>query len=151
VNKRIGGENGFETTRVYDAPRERVWSEWTEPDAFADWFGGAESEVPVDTVAMDVRPGGGWRATMYAGPNRDEIQWRGEYLEVEPPARLVLTITDAPGDEYDLVTVTLTERGDGRTEMHVEQRGEMSPAEYERAKQGWGTFFDRIAERLAGG
>jgi uncharacterized protein YndB with AHSA1/START domain len=150
VSKRIGGQHGFETTRVYDAPRDRVWREWTEPEAFADWFGGAAAEVPVDTVSMDVRAGGAWRATMYAGPNRLEIQWRGEYLEVEPPARLVLTITDQPGEEYDLVTVTLTDLGDGRTEMRVEQRGEMTPAEYERAKQGWGGFFDRMAERLAG-
>lgn len=150
MSKRIGGPNGFETTRTYDAPRDRVWSEWTEPDAFADWFGGTEAEIPLDTVSMDVRPGGAWRATMYAGPKRIEIHWRGEYLEVEPPARLVLTITDEPGEEYDLVTVTLTDLGDGRTEMRVEQRGEMSPEGYERAKQGWGTFFDRLAERLAG-
>jgi hypothetical protein len=33
--------------------------------------------------------------------------------------------------------------------MHFEQRGYMRPEQYERAKQGWGTFFDRIAERLA--
>ena len=34
-------------TRVFDAPRERVWKEWTEPERFADWFGGAECEVPL--------------------------------------------------------------------------------------------------------
>ena len=140
--------DGFVLVRVFDAPPERVWREWTEPEAFADWFGGTESEVPVETVSMDVRPGGAWRATMYAGPNRQEIQWRGEYVEVDAPARLVLTITDEPGDEYDLVTVSLTELGEDRTEMRVEQRGEMSPEEYERAKQGWGAFFDRMAQRL---
>jgi hypothetical protein len=37
---------------------------------FADWFGGAASEVPVESVTMDVRPGGVWRATMFAGPDR---------------------------------------------------------------------------------
>jgi hypothetical protein len=31
---------GFTVTRVFDAPRERVWREWTEPESFADWFGG---------------------------------------------------------------------------------------------------------------
>ena len=31
---------GFTITRVFDAPRERVWKEWTEPERFADWFGG---------------------------------------------------------------------------------------------------------------
>jgi uncharacterized protein YndB with AHSA1/START domain len=31
---------GIRITRVFDAPRERVWQEWTEPERFADWFGG---------------------------------------------------------------------------------------------------------------
>ena len=39
-------ENGFTLTRVFAAPRERVWREWTEPAAFADWFGAPTSEVP---------------------------------------------------------------------------------------------------------
>ena len=43
--------------RVFDAPRERVWREWTEPDAFADWFGGVAIEVPLSTVSMDLRAG----------------------------------------------------------------------------------------------
>jgi uncharacterized protein YndB with AHSA1/START domain len=141
--------NGFVTTRVFDAPRERVWREWTEPGAFADWFGGAESEVPLDSVAMDVRPGGAWRATMYAGPGRVEIRWWGHYREVEPHERLVLTIADRPGDVFEVVTVDLRDLGDGRTEMRVEQRGGMAPDEYERAKAGWGGFFDRMAARLA--
>jgi uncharacterized protein YndB with AHSA1/START domain len=142
-------ENGFSVTRVFDAPRERVWGEWTSPEAFADWFGGPESEVPLDSVAMDVRPGGAWRATMYAGPGRREIRWWGEYHEVEEPARLVFTICDREGDASELVTVVLSDLGDGRTEMRFEQRGGMRPEDYERAKSGWGVFFDRIAERLA--
>lgn len=145
-------EHGFTTTRVLDASRERVWAEWTEPAAFADWFGGPASEVPVESVSLDVRPGGKWRATMFAGPRRREIPWTGEYLEVEEPERLVLSITDEPEpSSYDLVTVVLRDLDDGRTEMTVEQRGGMTPEEYERAKQGWGAFFDRMAERLAAG
>ena len=40
------GEEGIAITRVFDAPRERVWREWTEPERFADWYGGADAEVP---------------------------------------------------------------------------------------------------------
>jgi uncharacterized protein YndB with AHSA1/START domain len=142
-------ENGITVTRVFDAPRERVWKEWTEPERFADWFGGTESEVPVSTVSMDVREGGKWRATMFAGPSRQEIQWRGEFLEVIEPERLVLTLADRPGDRYELVIVELTDLGDGRTEMAFQQRGGMSPEEYERAGKGWSGFFERMDERLA--
>jgi uncharacterized protein YndB with AHSA1/START domain len=143
------GEYGFKVKRVFDAPRERVWKEWTEPERFADWFGGPDSDVPLSTVSMDVSPGGSWRLTMYADPGRREIHWNGEYREVVEPERLVLTFCDQPGSgRYELVTVLLKDLGDGRTEMLFEQRGSMRPAHYERAKQGWGTFFDRIAERL---
>ena len=142
-------ENGFRVTRVFDASRERVWREWTEPAAFADWFGGTEAEVPLDSVSMDVRPGGAWRATMYAGPQRREIFWSGEFREVEEPERLVFTICDRPErDRFELVTVELVELGDGRTEMRFEQRGHMRPEQYGPAEQGWGKFFDRIDERL---
>ena len=145
------GTGGLATTRIFAAPRERVWREWTEPDRFADWFGGVECEVPLSSVSMDVRPGGAWRATMFCGTDRREIRWIGEYHEVAAPERLVFTISDRPGEaRYELVTVVLTDVGDGRTEMHFEQRGHMRPDEYDRAKQGWGTFFARLDERLAG-
>ena len=141
---------GITISRVFDATRERVWQEWTEPERFADWFGGSASEVPPATVAMDVRPGGSWRLTMFADPGRREIRWKGEYREVVEPERLVFTLSDQPGeDAYELVTVVLTDLGDGRTEMLFEQRGGLSAEQYERAGQGWSSFFDRIAERLA--
>jgi uncharacterized protein YndB with AHSA1/START domain len=149
----VAEQPGISITRVFDAPRERVWEEWTEPERFADWFGGPQSEVPLSSVSMDVRPGGSWRLTMFAEPGRREIQWEGEYREVAAPERLVFTVTDEPGeDARELVTVVLTDLGDGRTEMHFQQRGGgLSAEEYERAAQGWSSFFDRIAERLAAG
>ncbi len=143
-------EYGITITRIFDAPRESVWKEWTEPARFADWFGGPESEIPLSSVLMDVRPGGAWRATMFADPGRREIRWKGEYREVAEPERLVFTVSDQPGDEgYELVTVVLTDLGDGRTEMRFEQRGQLPAEVYDRAKEGWAGFFDRIAERLA--
>ena len=42
--------------RVFDAPREHVFSVWTDPRLIPEWWG-------EDTVVeeMDVRPGGAWR------------------------------------------------------------------------------------------
>jgi uncharacterized protein YndB with AHSA1/START domain len=142
---------GLAIARVFDAPRERVWREWTEPERFADWFGGPEAEVPVASVSMDVRAGGALRATMFAGPSRHEIRWKGEFREVVEPERLVFTISDRPDDNaFELCTVVLNDLGDGRTEMLFSQRGHMTPEQYERAGAGWGTFFARMDERLAG-
>jgi len=121
-------------TRVFAAPRERVWREWTEPDRFADWFGGGDTQVPLASVSMDVRKGGAWRATMLVGPGR-----------------LVFTLSDRPDEVYTLVTVVLTDLGDGRTEMRFSQRGGPPPDQWRRAKEGWSSFFDRIQARLAAG
>lgn len=143
-------EYGITITRIFDAPRERMWKEWTEAESFADWFGGADSDVPLDTVAMDVRPGGAWRLTMFAEPGRREIHWHGEYLEVDEPERLVFTVSDdTSAGRYETVTVVLNAVADDRTEMQFEQHGQLPPEVYEAAKAGWGVFFDRIAERLA--
>jgi hypothetical protein len=45
--------------------------------------------------------------------------------------------------------VELVDLGGERTEMRMEQRGHGPPEMYERARSGWGGFFDRVAERLA--
>jgi uncharacterized protein YndB with AHSA1/START domain len=140
---------GIEITRTFEAPRELVWREWTEPERFADWFGGTQGHVPIESVSMDVRPGGALRLTMLQ-PGSREIEWEGEYIEVREPERLVFAIRDQPGDgPYEEISVALTDLGDGRTEMQFQQRGRMSPEQYGRAEQGWGTFFARLDERLA--
>ena len=144
-------DDGLAITRVFDAPRERVWQEWTEPERFADWFGGPDADVPLSTVAMDVRPGGAWRLAMFFAPDRREINWKGEYREVVEPERLVFTVSDQPGeDAYELVIVELTDLGDGRTEMLFRQRGHMTAEQYRRTAEGWTGFFDRVDDRLAG-
>ena len=141
------GERGLELTRIFQASRERLWREWTEPERFADWFGGREAHVPVDSVSMDVRPGGRWQATMHH--DGGESQWEGVYREVVEPALLVLTFSDQPGEEaHELITVVFTDLGDGRTEMRLEQRGTHSRDLYERSLEGWSSFIDRLAERL---
>jgi uncharacterized protein YndB with AHSA1/START domain len=141
-------ERAISIVRVFDAPPERLWKEWTEPDRFADWFGGVEFEIPLSSVQMDVREGGSWRLTMLA--QRGEMYWHGQYQEVVEPSRVVFTITDVPPPtaDYHLVTVDLVDLGDGRTEMRFEQRGPMPEEQVKAASAGWGKFFDRIAERL---
>ena len=58
---------------------------------------------------------------------------------------MVLATVD---EQYALVTVVLNDLGDGRTEMQFSQTGPLPPEMYERTKEGWGKFFDRVDERL---
>ena len=49
------------------------------------------------------------------------------------------------------MTVVLTDLGEGRTQMDLTQTGgHLTADEYERAGQGWSSFFDVLAARLAG-
>ena len=149
MDERSGGSgpHGLWLTRVLTASRERLWREWTEPERFADWFGGRDVVVPVASVSMDVRPGGRWRATMQI--EGAEIRWEGAYLEVNEPERLVLTFSDEPGKEpHEIVTVVFTDIGNGRTEVRLEQRGTHPQALYDQSLKGWSSFIDRLSERM---
>jgi len=147
------GAGGREVTvsRVFDAPREVVWKAWTEPAQFAVWFGGPPYTTPPSTVSMDLRPGGEWRATMVSDEDGSELPFQGGYREVDEPERLVLTFDDPsdPNSPSEVLTVTFTDLGEGRTEVVAHQAGHLPEEEYENLKEGYATFFDQLAEHLA--
>ena len=137
-------------TRVFEAPRELVWKAWTEPERFAQWFGGPPYKTPVETVSLDVRPGGEWRATMVSGDDGSELPFRGTYREVEEPERLVITfedVLDPNNKNVEVLTVTFTDVG-GKTEVVAHQAGNMPEEQYRRLEDGYATFFDQLAEHL---
>ena len=138
-------------TRVFDAPRELVWKAWTEPEHFQHWFGGPPYTTPLETISMDVRPGGAWRATMVSEEDGSELPFAGHYREVVEPERLVLTfddVDDPDNPNVEVLTVTFTDLG-GKTEVVAHQAGHMPPEQYEALEQGYGTFFDQLAAHLA--
>ncbi|MBB6351013.1 SRPBCC family protein [Nonomuraea muscovyensis] len=141
----------YEITRIFDAPRERVFAAWTEPERFARWFGPRELAAPADRIGMDVRPGGAWEVT-FVGEGGFEVPLGGVYREVAAPGRLVFTTGDPddPGDgPASVVTVSLDVDG-GRTLMRFHQYGVNTPQEHaEQAQAGWIEFFDRLAELVS--
>lgn len=143
----------FTITRVFDAPRELVFRAWTDPAHAAQWFGPEGCITPRDTISMDVRPGGQWRATMVRGDNGERYPTGGVYREVDEPARLVFTWTDptAPVDrpEESLVTIDLVER-DGKTEMTFRQTGFRTDDERDGVRWGWSSGFDKLSAFVAG-
>ena len=75
-----GGDLVFE--RTFDAPRERVWQAFMDPEIVPRWWGKHGTTTTV--VEMDVRPGGRWRYVSSAA-DREDVVFYGEYLEVTPP------------------------------------------------------------------
>ena len=42
-------------TRIFDAPRERVFKAWTDPDEVAAWYGPGHFDTPRDRIHIDAR------------------------------------------------------------------------------------------------
>lgn len=141
--------DGLSITRTFAAAPESVWAAWTTPANFSVWFGTAAVDVPLATIAMDVRAGGAWSAVMHL-PDGKRIDWTGEYLQVQPPAHLVFTMTDDPASPArEPVTVDLAAVDDG-TQMTMTQRGgNLTDEQYAQAQAGWNGFFDEMAGLLA--
>jgi uncharacterized protein YndB with AHSA1/START domain len=136
-------------TRTFRAPRELVYEAWTKPEHFAVWFGTDAVDVPLDTISLDVRVGGAWKATMKL-PDGNQIHWVGEYTEVDPPERLSFTMTDDPANPAgEPVVVTFAEVAGG-TEMTLTQpTHDFGQEQIDATIEGYNGFFDVMEKLLA--
>jgi uncharacterized protein YndB with AHSA1/START domain len=123
-----------------DAPRETVFSYFTDPAKMARWMG---IEHHLDPV-----PGGAFRVDM----NGRNVA-AGHFVEVEPPARVVFTWGWEASEEMppgsSTVEVRLTAEGD-KTILHFVHR-DLSPVQAERHGEGWDHFLPRLGVAAAGG
>ena len=103
-------------TRVINAPREKVFAAWTEPELIKQWFAPAPWTTP--RAETDVRPGGASVVVM-RGPDGNEFPCRGVYLEVVKNESLVFTdaYTEAwvPSDKPFMTVVLTFEDQAGKT------------------------------------
>lgn len=127
--------------RLLPATRERVFAWWTDPERMAKWL----SPTREAKVSANVVVGGAFRVVMVG--DGVEIEHTGEYLEIDPPRRLVFTWMSAyTGDGPSLVTVDLEQRGDSTRIVLTHER---LPGEHvEPHRGGWGTILDNLALSL---
>ena len=144
-------------TRVFNAPRTRVFDAWTKPELLARWFGPRGWTMPV--CEIDLRPGGAYRYVL-RGPDGSEIVMRGVYREIVRPERLVTTEAFdgfseegwRPEDET-VTTAVLTEQ-DGKTTwtatvLYPSQEVRDAAVIQSGMEAGAADSFDRLAELLA--
>ena len=84
------------------APPHRVFRSLTDPAELAAWWGSDEMYRTTEWT-VDLRPGGGW-STVALGADGSRMTVDGEYLEVDPPRRLVYTWRPS-WDDYAETTV----------------------------------------------
>jgi uncharacterized protein YndB with AHSA1/START domain len=129
--------------RVLPAPRLVVFRAHAEPDLLARWWGPRGFSAP--NIEVDLRVGGGYRIAMQP-PDGLLFYLSGEFLEVEPPTRLVYTFRwedPDPDDREMVVTFSLGDLG-GSTELHVDQGGFATEGRRALHEQGWTESLDRL-------
>jgi uncharacterized protein YndB with AHSA1/START domain len=108
-------------TRLFDAPRDLVWTAMTTPEHVRRWWGCLDERYSVPVCDIDLRVGGAWRF-VGRGPDGDYPAFYGEYKEIDRPGRLVFTEIFAPfPDGGSLVTQILSEEG-GKTRLTLTAR-----------------------------
>ena len=101
-------------TREFDAPPERVFRAYVEPDLVVQWLGPRGLTMAIDTY--DVRTHGSYRYT-HVDPDGNAYGFHGVFHEVRPNERIVQTFTfDGEPDGVSLETAVFEDLG-GRTRV----------------------------------
>ena len=133
--------------RRFDAPPERVFDAWLDPDSARHWLF-ATPDGAMERVELNPRVGGRFRIDERRGGELAEHF--GEYLEIDRPHRLVFSFAAIRDSGSTRVAVTIEPDGDGSLLTLVH---EMDPrwADYEeRTREGWTMILDGLARTLGG-
>jgi uncharacterized protein YndB with AHSA1/START domain len=128
-----------------------VFEAMTTADGVAAWFG--PDDLPVVRAEMDARVGGTYRVHFRTVDGRDH-EACGEFLEVAPPRRIVMSWIWAVGGEPEeggrtsRVEIELTPIGDG-TELTFTHAALSSEASEKSHAQGWAGALDKLVRHLA--
>ena len=155
-------EQAIVIERVLDAPREKVWQAWTDPEQIKKWWGPKEFTAP--SIESDFQEGGTYHWAMQSPDG--QVYWStGTFHEIVPQERLVVTDSFAdeegnvvPPSHYGMegdhpmegrIVVTFADAG-GKTKLTVRYEG-MAPSETrDLATTGWNETLDKLAALLEG-
>ena len=171
-------EDGIKIERIFDAPREKVWKAWTDPELVKKWWGPEGFSAPY--AKIDFREGGMYTFAMH-GPEGSEwdrdMYSSGKYKEIVPPdpsaplraGKIVSTdyFSDKdgnlikPSDEGQdasfpsemTVTVTFEDLEDGRTKLTIHYPKPESEEHFQAMiksgmEEGWSSSLDKLEKAL---
>jgi uncharacterized protein YndB with AHSA1/START domain len=100
--------------REFDAPRDKVWQAWTNPELIKQWLGPRKYEMVIDKY--DFKPGGSYR---YIHKGSDgEFAFHGVFHGIYALQKAIQTFEfeglPEPG-HVSLDTLTLEDLGNGKT------------------------------------
>ncbi|WP_341677522.1 SRPBCC domain-containing protein [Niveibacterium sp. SC-1] len=147
----LGGTHELVITRAFKVPPALAFSVWTSREHLVRWWG-PRDETGVDYSTphceSDFRPGGRYRICIRSPQGKDS--WLGgEYREIEPPGKIVLTFQwEADGHPMTLIELRFEDDGAGGTRFHFRQRGLPDAASRDMHEIGWNRWADRLRDYL---
>jgi uncharacterized protein YndB with AHSA1/START domain len=153
-------------TRIFDAPVERVFNAWRDPDQVMQWWGPTGFTCP--SARMDFREGGTSLVCMRPPqefPGGVDLYNTWAYTRIVPNQLIeyILDWADQDGNRLDPETLGLPpgmprdvhntnefkDLGNGKTELTVTEHGYDSEAQMELSRQGLEQCLDKMAASLA--
>ncbi len=132
-------------SRVLPANPETVFAAWTDAASLRQWF--FPGDVTVTRAEIDARVGGRLVIDMRGNESGRDFPHEGEFLEVEPPRRLVFTWR-SPGEGESQVTIELAPR-DGGTELTLIHERVPDRKMRENYRSGWTKILAAQAEHFS--
>ncbi|MGH3932274.1 MAG: SRPBCC family protein [Pseudonocardiaceae bacterium] len=115
---RIEADPDLPTIRIvrdFNAPPDRVYRAWTDPELVAQWLGPKDTTMRIG--AWDARTGGGYRYSAWR-EGEELARFYGSFHELRPDQRLVQTFTyEGVPDGVCLETMTFENLDNGRTRV----------------------------------
>ena len=134
------GDSVVEVSVHVAAQPETVFGYFTDPGRYVQWMGSGATLEPV--------PGGSYRIFM-----REGIEAVGEFVEIDPPHRLVFTWgwthdrAVPPGTTRVVVTL---HPEDGGTRVVLRHHGLPDDGQREHHREGWVFYLGRLGARIKG-
>lgn len=150
----LGHGTDLVLTRTFDAPRERVYRAFVDPDDLAQWFGPVGFSVPRDTVSVEPRVGGRQRLVMVSDEDPSFTSpVDATFTEVVEDEVLEGTeeVTGNPAVEGSRFTLRLLFEDDpgGGTRL-VLQQGPFTEEMVGQAHDGWMSSFTKLDDLVGG-
>jgi uncharacterized protein YndB with AHSA1/START domain len=138
----------LEIRRFINAPRDRVYAAWTDPEQLRQWFG--PENVQTRDIIADARVSGEFRWDLI-NPEGEEMTMRGEFRELQSNKKIVFTWQWDDDEEWknhiSVVTVELSDR-EGGTEVRLIHEQLPSEESRDRHSEGWNSVLEKLEKFL---
>jgi uncharacterized protein YndB with AHSA1/START domain len=129
-----------EVKKVINAPVEKVFRAWVEPEQMKQWYSPMGMTTP--EASSDNRKGGKYSVKM---KGKEIFDNGGEYLEFDEPNKLVFTWND----KDSIVTVNFRKLDDSKTEVSLRHVGFANEQSRSQHNEGWVGVLDNLEKHFA--